>query len=74
LSRASLLRSAPFELPQGGNEARVEGCSGAIKGACPFFTFSDKVENGFSLNNHKAELFLTSLCSKANKLSILATS
>jgi phosphoribosylformylglycinamidine cyclo-ligase len=30
-------RSAPFELPQGGNEARVEGCSGAIKVACPFF-------------------------------------
>ncbi len=38
LCRASLLRSAPFELPQGGNEARVEGCSGAIKVACPFFT------------------------------------
>jgi len=39
LCRASLLRSAPFELPQGGNEARVEGCSGAIKVACPFFLF-----------------------------------
>jgi transaldolase len=39
LCRASLLRSAPFELPQGGNEARVEGCSGAIKVACPFFSF-----------------------------------
>jgi len=37
LCRASLLRSAPFELPQGGNAARVEGCSGAIKVACPFF-------------------------------------
>ncbi len=36
LWRASLLRSAPFKLPQGGNEARVEGCSGAIKVACPF--------------------------------------
>ncbi|KQM76570.1 hypothetical protein ASE74_19080 [Pedobacter sp. Leaf216] len=35
--RASLLRPAPFELPQGGNTARVEGCSGAIEGACPFF-------------------------------------
>jgi|GEM_PF-5546411 len=33
----SLLRPAPFELPQGGNAARVKGCSGAIKGACPFF-------------------------------------
>lgn len=40
LSRASLLRPAPFELPQGGNAARVEGCSGAIKGACPFFFFN----------------------------------
>ena len=39
LQWASPLRSAPFELPQGGNEARVEGCSGAIKVACPFFTF-----------------------------------
>ncbi len=37
LCRASLLRPAPFELPQGGNAARVEGCSGAIEGACPFF-------------------------------------
>ena len=37
LWRVSLLRPAPFELPQGGNAARVEGCSGAIKGACPFF-------------------------------------
>src|SRR5690606_37932845 len=33
----SLLRPAPFELPQGGNAARVKGCSGAIKGACPLF-------------------------------------
>ena len=33
----SLLRPAPFEPPQGGNAARVKGCSGAIKGACPFF-------------------------------------
>src|SRR5690606_22743210 len=24
-------------IPQGGNAARVSGCSGAIKGACPFF-------------------------------------
>jgi len=40
LCRASLLRSAPFELPQGGNEARVEGCSGAIKVACPFFSLT----------------------------------
>jgi len=39
LWRASLLRPAPFELPQGGNAARVEGCSGAIEGACPFFSF-----------------------------------
>ncbi len=39
LCRASLLRSAPFELPQVGNEARVEGCSDAIRGACPFFLF-----------------------------------
>jgi len=39
LQWASLLRSAPFELPQGGNAARVEGCSGAIKVACPFFIF-----------------------------------
>jgi len=41
LSRASLLRPAPFELPQGGNAARAEGCGGAIKGACPFFKFVD---------------------------------
>lgn len=37
MCRASLLRPAPFELPQGGNAARVEGCSGAIEGACPFY-------------------------------------
>ena len=42
LWRASLLRSAPFELPQVGNEARVESCSDAIRGACPFFTFNVK--------------------------------
>src|ERR1700759_4925467 len=35
----SLLRPAPLELPQGGNAARVEGCSGAIKVAYPFFIF-----------------------------------
>jgi hypothetical protein len=40
LWRASLLRPAPFELPQDGNIARVEGCSGAIEVACPFFFFS----------------------------------
>lgn len=39
LCRASLLRPAPSELPQGGNTARVGGCSGAIEGACPFFSF-----------------------------------
>lgn len=39
LWRASLLRPAPFELPQDGNIARVEGCSGAIEVACPFFSF-----------------------------------
>jgi|GEM_PF-2346498 len=39
LHRASLLRSAPFELPQGGNTARVKGCSGAIEVACPFYFF-----------------------------------
>src|SRR5690606_20289821 len=32
----SLLRPAPFELPQGRNAARVKGCSGAIKGAYSF--------------------------------------
>jgi len=35
----SLLRPAPLELPQGGNAARVEGCSGAIKVAYPLFSF-----------------------------------
>ncbi len=35
--RVSLLRPAPSELPQGGNAARVGGCSGAIEGANPFF-------------------------------------
>jgi len=35
----SLLRPAPLELPQGGNAARVESCSGAIKVAYPFFIF-----------------------------------
>ena len=45
LSRASLLRSAPFELPQVGNEARVESCSDAIRGACPFLLSYSK--NGF---------------------------
>ena len=46
LCRASLLRPAPFELPQVGNKARVEGCSGAIEVACPFFyspNASDKI-------------------------------
>ena len=38
----SLLRPAPFELPQSGNTARVKGCSGAIKGACPFFSIFQK--------------------------------
>jgi hypothetical protein len=33
----SLLRPAPLELPQGGNAARVESCSGAIKVAYPFY-------------------------------------
>lgn len=49
LCRASLLRSAPFELPQGGNEARVEGCSGAIKVACPFFSLTPPITSGFTL-------------------------
>ncbi len=30
LQRVSLIRSAPIELPQVRNEARVGGCSGAI--------------------------------------------
>ena len=32
---ASLLRPAPSESPQDGNVARVRGCSGAIRIACP---------------------------------------
>ncbi len=30
LQRVSLIRPAPIELPQVRNEARVDGCSGAI--------------------------------------------
>jgi hypothetical protein len=47
LWRASLLRPAPFELPQGGNTARVEGCSGAIEGACPFFLPPNPLKGGY---------------------------
>lgn len=37
LQRVSLVRPAPFELPQGRNAARVKGCSGAIQVAYPSF-------------------------------------
>ncbi len=49
LWRASLLRPAPFESPQGGNAARVEGCSGAIRGACPFFLLPHSPEGGHEI-------------------------
>jgi hypothetical protein len=46
----SLLRPAPLELPQGGNAARVESCSGAIKVAYPLFILSmGSFDNGFNL-------------------------
>ena len=47
LQRVSLLRPAPSELPQGGNAARVRGCSGAIGGANPLFS-SQKKNHKFS--------------------------
>jgi hypothetical protein len=39
LHRVSLVRPAPFELPQGRNAARVKGCSGAIQVAYPSFFY-----------------------------------
>ena len=36
LRRASSAQPAPAESPQGGNAARVGGCSGVMWVACPF--------------------------------------
>src|ERR1700744_4505765 len=48
----SLLRPAPLELPQGGNAARVESCSGAIKVAYPFlFSFFWQIKNSSHCHN-----------------------
>ena len=36
--RASIIRPAPYELPQDRKVARVLGCSGPMYVACPFFS------------------------------------
>ncbi len=49
LQRVSLVRPAPDELPQGGNAARVIGCSGAMQVAYPFFILCGNFNIAFDL-------------------------
>ena len=62
----SLLRPAPFELPQGGNTARVKGRSGAIKGACPFFFFIEKFHSPSSILSRQSVYYMKFFIDTAN--------